>query len=59
MRMLELFALHDRPEYERLLGFPAELPDLENMAPPHNHRPQGIAESYLARQRRGELPAVY
>jgi hypothetical protein len=60
---IELVALSQRqnPElYQRLMGFPADLPDLSRLRPPGgNSRPEGIAESYFARRRRGELPATY
>ena len=58
-RLLDNLAIHDRALYERLMGFPADLPDLANLAPPQNHRPEGIAESHFARRQRGELPAIY
>lgn len=46
--------------HRRLMGFPAELPDLSGLHPPGgNTRPEGVAESHFARQQRGELPETY
>jgi hypothetical protein len=59
MRVLSVLAKHDRAEFDRLMGFPPHLPDLARKNPPRNHRPEGVSESWLARRRRGELPAVY
>jgi len=59
MRILSVLALHDKEQFERLMGFPSELPDLAQRHPPRNRRPQGIRESYHAKRQRGELPAVY
>jgi hypothetical protein len=59
MQLLSLLARHDKALFERLMGFPSELPDLEGSKLPYNRRPQGIAESHYAKRQRGELPAVY
>ena len=43
---------------QRFFGLPANLPNLAALRPPGgNTRPQGIAQSYAERQRRGELPS--
>jgi hypothetical protein len=50
---LEAAAMH-----QRFFGLPANLPNLAALRPPGgNTRPQGIAQSYAERQRRGELPS--
>jgi hypothetical protein len=59
MRLIAVLAHHDQAEFERLMGFPSTLPDLEEKSPPSNYRPKGILESHLAKRRRGELPTVY
>jgi len=44
----------------RLIGFPADLPDLAALRPPGgNTRPGGIAASYFRQRERGELPTTY
>jgi hypothetical protein len=60
MAVLRVLAKHSRTEYERLMGFPSDLPDLSTLNPPRgNGRPEGIAESCLARKMRNDLPRVY
>ena len=60
IRILRLAALHDVALFQRLLGYPADLPDLSTLRPPQgNSRPDGIAQSHLARRQRGELPDTY
>jgi hypothetical protein len=59
IRILAALAVHDRALYERLMGYPAELPDLRKLSPPNNRRPEGISESYHAKWQRGELPLIY
>lgn len=59
IRLLSILAGHDKEEFERLMGFPPELPNLGKRKPHNNRRPQGIVESYYARRQRGELPTVY
>jgi hypothetical protein len=39
-----------------LLGYPDNLPDLSRLRPPRNTRPEGVAKSFFARRKRGELP---
>lgn len=46
--------------YQRLMGFPNDLPDLRTLHPPEgNVRPEGIEQSYLVRRERGQLPDLY
>jgi hypothetical protein len=46
--------------YSRLMGFPADLPDLATLRPPEgNARPNGIVMSHHLRRERGELPPMY
>jgi hypothetical protein len=45
---------------QRLLGYPANLPDLRRQRPPHgNTRPAGVEQSAFAQRKRGELPSYY
>ena len=41
-----------------MMGFPDDLPRL-NRSPPVNARPEGVQQSWYAKQQRGELPEVY
>jgi hypothetical protein len=60
IRIVRLAALHDPALLQRLMGYPADLPDLSGLQPPEgNTRPDGIAQSYLARRLRNELPGTY
>jgi len=59
MQLLSVLADRDPAEFERWMGFPAELPNLATRRYPDNNRPEGIKESYHARRQRGELPVVY
>lgn len=46
--------------YQRVVGYPADLPDLSRLRPPGgNLRPRGIAQSHFARRARRELPRSY
>jgi hypothetical protein len=57
IRHLRAIAEIEPSEFQRLMGFPGRLPDLSALKPPKgNRRPQGVAESCLARRARGELP---
>ena len=46
-------------QYQRLMGYPKDLPDLARLRPPTNTRPEGVQQSAYARRQRGELPDVY
>lgn len=59
MRIIELAAERDPALFRQLMGFPDDLPDLSKRRPPANSRPEGIQESYFARQARGELSEIY
>jgi hypothetical protein len=60
IRIVRLAARHDAALYQRLMGYPADLPDLSPLRPPDgNTRPEGVAGSHLARRQRGELPDTY
>lgn len=58
--IIALAAKHDPDLYGKLMGFPADLPNLARLRPPGgNGRPQGIAESFHARKQKGTLPSSY
>jgi hypothetical protein len=60
IRIVRLAALCDPALFRRLLGYPAELPDLSTLRPPAgNTRPEGLGQSHLARRQRGELPDIH
>ncbi|MBY0227784.1 MAG: HNH endonuclease [Gemmataceae bacterium] len=50
----------DDPLLRRYFSYPDDLPALSLLRPPGgNARPEGVAQSHLARRLRGELPATY
>ena len=58
---LEMLATYDWPIFVQWMRYPNDLPDLtkpEN-TPPSNSKPEGVAESWGEKKRRGELPEVY
>lgn len=58
--IVALAARHDTDLLRRVLGFPADLPDLGALKPPDgNARPEGVAASHFERRVRGELPDTY
>jgi hypothetical protein len=58
--IVALAARHDPELSKRLLGFPADLPDLGSLRPPGgNARPDGVSTSYFEQRSRGELPETY
>jgi hypothetical protein len=60
MKLLRILAEHDRAEYELMMGYPEDLPDLSTLKPPRgNRRPEGISESCFARKNRGDLQRIY
>jgi hypothetical protein len=60
VRIVRLAALHDPALFRRLMGYPADLPDLSPLRPPQgNTRPEGVTQSNFARRQRGELPEAY
>lgn len=51
---------HDPLFLRRVLGFPANLPNLDGLQPPGgNTRPEGIDRAYAFLRERGELPETY
>jgi hypothetical protein len=57
--VVQLAATYDIELYRRLMGYPAELPDLARLMPPlGNSRPEGIEQSCFRRRERGELAEV-
>jgi hypothetical protein len=48
-----------RALYLDAFGFPEDLPDLGNLRPDSNSKPEGILESYLRRKAAGDLPDTY
>lgn len=58
--IVALAARHDPELFRRLMGWPADLPDLAALKPPGgNARPEGVTSSHFARRARGELPETY
>lgn len=58
--IIALAERYDMPLFQRLLGFPEDIPELSRLRPPGgNLRPSGVRESYYAQRRHGVLPAVY
>ncbi len=56
---LSSLARRNWPMFVEWMGYPEDLPDLAKFPPPHNGKPEGVAQSHLARKRRNELPEVY
>jgi hypothetical protein len=60
---MEIIALAERGDpalYQRLMGYPEDLPDLARLRPPGgNGRPRGLAACSFGRRREGTLPATY
>ena len=57
---IRVFREREHELYARWMSFPDDLPDLSRLRPPGgNLRPEGLAESHLARRQRGDLPATY
>jgi hypothetical protein len=60
LNILRLAQLKEPLLCREWMGFPRDLPDLATKRPPAgNYRPEGIKQSFLARQRRNELPETY
>ncbi len=60
MRIVELAREHDGEQYNQLMQFPNDLPDLSRLRPPSgNTRPDGIEQSCFARRERGDSPRTY
>ena len=58
-RIIEVVAQDDAALFRELMGYPRDLPDLRSCRAPLNTRPRGVADSFFARQQRGELPDTY
>ncbi|MGP8199223.1 MAG: hypothetical protein ACLQU4_06960 [Limisphaerales bacterium] len=54
-------AENDWQMFVEWMRYPADLPNLDdaNNTPPRNDKPDGVAQSFFERNRRGELPEVY
>lgn len=59
MRIVTLAKEQDADLYQRLTGFPDDLPNLGRLRPPQNSRPDGIENSWYAKRLRGLLPSSY
>lgn len=58
--IIALAAKHDAELYRKLMGFPADLPNLARLRPPKgNTRPEGVEQSWHARKQAGTLPETY
>jgi hypothetical protein len=58
--IVELAHLHDPVLFQRLMGYPDDLPDLARLRPPGgNSRQAGIEASYFAQRTNGRLPETY
>ncbi len=58
--IIALAAKRNPELYRRLMGFPADLPDLSKLKPPGaNSRAAGVAASFYAQREKGELPETY
>lgn len=49
-QIVDLALEHDESLLEMLTGLPANLTDLRRMKPPHNSRPEGVADSWFSRR---------
>jgi len=59
-RMIGLAKEYDPELYQKLMGFPEDLPDLTGLRPPNgNTRPDGVNASFHAERQRGELAETY
>jgi len=60
IRNVQLASENDAQQYNRLMQYPDDLPDLSGLRPPGgNTRPEGISESCFFQRERGELPGTY
>jgi hypothetical protein len=59
MGIIALAEQSDPALFQRLMGFPEDLPNLAQLRPPGgNRRPGGIAESYYVKRQEGSLPVI-
>jgi hypothetical protein len=60
LSIIALTKQHDTELYNKLMGYPDNLPNLATLRPPGgNSRPDGIERSCLAQQKQGKLPVTY
>ena len=59
IRIVQLAEEYDEVLFQRVMGYPNELPDLSRLIAPSNSKPEGIDQSYHARRQRGELSNTY
>ena len=59
MRIVDLAHQRDPELYRQLTSFPDDLPNLHRLRPTTNSRPEGLALSWYARRKRGQLPESY
>ena len=60
MGIVALAREHDPALHQKLMGYPADLPDLAALRPPGgNTRPEGVEQSCFARKQSGTLPGTY
>ena len=59
LEIIQLCGSRNRRLFRKLLGYPDNLPDLSGLRPPSNTRPEGVARSFFAKRKRGELPETY
>jgi hypothetical protein len=55
LRLLRDQAEHDRSEFNRMMSYPADLPDLESRRPPTNDKPDSWKQSHHARGDAGKI----
>jgi hypothetical protein len=58
MQNVKLAEAHNQDHFKSMMGFPEDLPELDQ-SPPVNTRPEGVQECWYAKRLRGELPDVY
>jgi len=59
MRIIDLANERDPTLYRQLTGFPDDLPNLSQLRPPKNSKPDGIRISWYAKRQRGQLPDLF
>ncbi len=57
--LLTWFAATDWAQFVDWMRFPDNLPDLSQLRPRNNTKPEGVEASWFAKRIRGELPEVY
>ena len=58
--IIELASRNNLELFQRLMGYPENLPNLSRLKPPGgNSLPEGVKESYYAQRQKGVLPATY